>query len=66
MNKKLIGFIFGLIIIISSALFFSSLTYDSKDVSYGEDQDFTNDDILDEIDESFLEEDAEIEIGEMV
>ena len=66
MNKKLIGFIFGLIIIISSALFFSSLTHDSKDVSYGEDQDFTNDDILDEIDESFLEEDAEIEIGEIV
>lgn len=66
MNKKLIGFIFGLIIIISSALFFSSLTYDSKDGSYGEDQYFTNDDIMEEIDESILEEDDEIEIGEMV
>ena len=65
MNKKLIGFIFGLIIIISSALFFSSLKHDSKDVSYGEDQDFTNDDILDEINESLSEEDDEIEIGEM-
>ena len=66
MNKKLMGLVFGLVIIVSSILLFSVLTEDSKDVSDENDQDYTTEDILNEVDENLLEEDDEIEIGEMV
>ena len=66
MNKKIIGLIFGLIIIISSVLIFSILTENLKEVGDDENQGDTTNDILDEIDENLLGEDDEIEIGEMV
>ena len=62
MNKKLMGLVFGLVIIVSSILLFSVLTEDSKDVSDENDQDYTTEDILNEVDENLLEEDDEIEI----
>jgi len=66
MNKKIIGLIFGLIIIISSVLLFSILTEKPKQVGDEENQGDMTIDILKEIDESLLGEDGEIEIGEMV
>ncbi len=66
MNKKIIGLIFGMIIVISSVLVFSSLTENSKQVGDEENQGDLAIDILNEIDENLLGEDDEIEIGEMV
>ena len=66
MNKKIIGLIFGSIIVISSVLLFSILTENSKQVGDEENEDDMTIDILNEIDESLLGEDDEIEIGEMV
>ena len=66
MNKKIIGLVFGLIIVISSVLLFSILTENPKQVGDEENQGDMTIDILNEIDESLLGEDDEIEIGEMV
>ncbi len=66
MNKKIIGLVFGLIIVISSAFLFSILTENSKQVGDEENEDDMTIDILNEIDESLLGEDDEIEIGEIV
>ena len=66
MNKKIIGIIFGLIIVISSVLLFSISTENPKQVSDEENQGDMTIDILNEIDENLLGEDDEIEIGEMV
>ena len=66
MNKKIIGLIFGLIIIISSVLIFSILTENLKEAIDEENQGETTNDILNEIDENLLGEDDEVEIGEMV
>ena len=66
MNKKIIGLIFGLIIVISSVLLFSISTEKPKQVGDEESQGDTTIDILNEIDENLLGEDDEIEIGEMV
>jgi hypothetical protein len=66
MNKKIIGIIFGLIIVISSVLLFSISTENPKQVGDEENQGDMTIDILNEIDESLLGEDDEIEIGEMV
>jgi len=66
MNKKIIGLIFGLIIVISSVLLFSISTENPKQVGDEENQGDMTNDILNEIDENLLGEDDEIEIGEMV
>ncbi len=66
MNKKIIGLIFGLIIVISSVIMFSISTENPKQVDDEENQGDMTIDILNEIDESLLGEDDEIEIGEMV
>jgi len=66
MNKKIIGLVFGLIIVISSVLLLSISTENPKQVGDEENQGDMTIDILNEIDESLLGEDDEIEIGEMV
>ena len=66
MNKKIIGLIFGLIIVISSVILLSIPTEKPKQVGDEENQGDMTIDILNEIDESLLGEDDEIEIGEMV
>ena len=66
MNKKIIGLVFGLIIVISSVIMFSISTENPKQVGDEENQGDMTIDILNEIDESLLGEDDEIEIGEMV
>ena len=66
MNKKIIGLVFGLIIVISSVLLLSIPTENPKQVGDEENQGDMTIDILNEIDESLLGEDDEIEIGEMI
>jgi len=66
MNKKIIGLVFGLIVVISSVIMFSISTENPKQVGDEENQGDMTIDILNEIDESLLGEDDEIEIGEMV
>ena len=66
MNKKIIGLIFGVILIISSVLLFTIFTDTLIDISGDKNEEGTTSDILDEIDDNLLEEDDEIEIGEMV
>jgi len=68
MNKKIISITFLLIILLSIALVYNFYNKTSPDeekyVSPIETIDENN--VSDEIDETFLEEDNEIEIGEMV
>jgi hypothetical protein len=66
MNKKILGIMFSLIIILSSIFVISILTENSTDSEYKDPQDYSSDDILNQLDESLLYEDGEIEIGEMV
>lgn len=66
MNKKILGALVGLIVILSSVLVISVLTNDSTDSEYKDTQDYSSGDILNELDDSLLDEDGEIEIGEMV
>jgi uncharacterized membrane protein len=66
MNKKIIGIVFGAIVIISSVVFLYNYAENSKDSADDENQDYTTDDVIDEIDSSLLGEDDEVEIGEMV
>ncbi len=66
MNKKIIALISGLIIILSSVFIFSFSMNTSQDDSNGESEEYTTDDIMDEIDGSLLDDDDEVEIGEIV
>ena len=66
MNKKIIGIVFGAIVIISSVVFLYNYAENSKDITDDENQEYTTDDVIDEIDGSLLGEDDEVEIGEMV
>ena len=66
MNNKILGLFVGLIIIFSSVLVISILTNDSEDESFNQNQDYSPDEIISEIDESLLDENGEIEIGEMI
>jgi len=65
MNLKIIGLIFVLIMVIS-VIFFTAPVDNQLDISEDESEEGDTEDILNEIDESFLDEDDEIEIGEMV
>lgn len=66
MNNKIIGIIAALIIIISSVLIIIVLTNDSDETDFSQNQDYSSDEILSEIDGSLLDEDCEVEIGEMI
>lgn len=67
MNKKIISILFLLIILVSSLLVY---TYIDQPSTETQDDDLphttTEEDIFEEIDNTFLDEDDEIEIGEMV
>jgi len=66
MNNKILGLIAAIIIIISSVLMIIVLTNDSDDTDISQNQDYSPDDMLSEVDESLLDEDGEVEIGEMI
>jgi len=69
MDKKILSIFLILVIVISTTVLFvtlkeSSSQEDQQDYSIGED--LTDEDISNEIDDAFLSEDDEIDIGEMV
>ena len=69
MDKKILSIFFLLIIVISATVLFvtfnqsSSQEYEQSDYPA---EDLTDEDISNEIDDEFLSEDDEIDIGEMV
>ena len=67
MNKKIISIFFLLIIFISITLGYSYYISNSNEQQYNSPiQTISENNISEEIDETFIEEDDEIEIGEMV
>ena len=70
MDKKIISIYFLLIIVIAVTITYTAINQSSleKQQDYVPDDsgDVTNEDIFDEIDDLFISEDDEIEIGEMV
>ncbi len=67
MNKKIISIFFLLIIFISITLAYSYYTIYNNEKQYDNPiQTISENNISEEIDETFIEEDDEIEIGEMV
>jgi len=67
MNKKIISIFFLLIIFISITLVYSYYTSNNDEQQYSSSiQTISENNISEEIDETFIEEDDEIEIGEMV
>lgn len=66
MSNKLLGVMLSLIFILSSIFVIGVLTNDSIDSDYEDTQDYSSGDILSELDNSLLDENQEIEIGEMV
>lgn len=67
MNKKIISIFFLLIIFISITLGYSYYISNSNEQQYNSPiQTISDNNISEEIDETFIEEDDEIEIGEMV
>ena len=68
MNKKIISIFFIFIILFSAMLiyiYFNQSTSEEKQYD-GSSEDVTDDEISNEINDLFLDEDSEIEIGEMV
>jgi hypothetical protein len=70
MDKKIISIFFLLIIVIAATVTYvayNQISLEEKQQDYvPTDGDVTAEDIYDEIDDAFLSEDDEIEIGEMV
>jgi hypothetical protein len=68
MNKKIISIIFLLIILVSITFVYNSIDINStdKDQYNSPVEPIDENNILEEIDNSFIEEDNEIEIGEMI
>jgi type II secretory pathway component PulC len=68
MNKKIISIFFLLIIFASIALAYNYFSQEStEETQYDStDKNVNDSDVADEIDDSFVEEDDEVEIGEMV
>ena len=67
MNKKIISIFFLLILFISITLAYSYYTSYNNEQQYNSPiQTISENNLSEEIDETFIEEDDEIEIGEMV
>ena len=69
MDKKILSIFLILVIVVSTTVLFVTLKEspsdgDQQDYSVGED--VSDDDISDEIDDAFLPEDDEIDIGDMI
>ncbi|MDH7517540.1 MAG: hypothetical protein QHH19_04270 [Candidatus Thermoplasmatota archaeon] len=68
MNKKIVSILFLLIVFVSVALayiYFNQAATDEKGYS-GSSKDVSDEDLANEIDDIFLDEDSEVEIGEMI
>ena len=66
MNRKIIGLLVGLIVIVSAVLVFSVLRDDTMDITDDENGEISTNDVLAEINENLLGEDDAVEIGELI
>jgi hypothetical protein len=68
MNKKIVPILFLSIVLVSLALTYSYFNQPTTNEQQyeGSAEDINNENVSDEIDDTFIEEDSEIEIGEMV
>ena len=66
MKKILLILLFLLIVIFSSVIVFNILSEDSKNIKLDDDQDYSTEDIIDEINNNLLYEYDEVEIGEII
>lgn len=66
MKKILLAIISALIILLSSVLIYHVFSEDSIEIDQTDEKTDTTEDVMNEIDESILDEDEEIEIGEMI
>lgn len=66
MKKMILAVIAVLIILFSSVLIYHVFLEESVEIDQDDETQDTTDDIMDEIDESLLDEDDEVEIGEMI
>jgi len=67
MRKKILAIIFILIIVVSTALIYNVYTDESgKEDKTGYSDEVTSDDVMSEIDDILLDEDDDVEIGEMI
>ncbi|KYK20096.1 hypothetical protein AYK24_04225 [Thermoplasmatales archaeon SG8-52-4] len=67
MNKKIVSIFFLLVIFVSITFVYSYYTSNNNEQQYNSPiQKIDENDISEEIDETFIDEDDEIEIGEMV
>ena len=66
MNEKITAIILILIVISSMFILFSWFNQTSTELTEGQTEGESTDEILSEIDEALLVEDSEIEIGEMI
>ena len=66
MKKMILAVISILILLFSSVLIFHVFSEDSVEINQGDETKYTTDDVMDEIDDSLLNEDDDIEIGEMI
>jgi len=64
--KKILAVLFVLIIVFSAALIYNVYTDESGKEETGYSNGVTSDDVMSEIDDSLLDEDDTVEIGEMV
>ena len=65
--KKILGVLFVLIIVFSAALIYNVYTDESgEEDTTGYYNGVTSDDVMSEIDDGLLDEDDDVEIGEMV
>lgn len=66
MKKILLTIISVLIILFSSVLIYHVFSEDSIEINQGVEKEDSTDDVMNEIDESILDENDEVKIGEMV
>jgi len=66
MKKMLLTIISVLIVLFSSVLIYHVFSEDSIKIDQTDEKEDTTEDVMNEIDESLLDENDEVEIGEMV
>ena len=66
MKKMILAVISVLILLFSSVLIYHVFSEDTIEIDQGDETDDTVDNFMNEVDESLLNEDDEVEIGEMI
>ena len=66
MKKALLAIISIFILIFSSILLYHVFSEDSIEIEQGDTKKDTTDDVMDEINENLIDEDDEVEIGEII